>query len=59
MNSIDNGNTGFRVRAGRSEPQTTSTKLSERETSLDWRSFSDFFSDSASATELNRESLEV
>ena len=59
VNSIDNGNTGLRVRAGRSGPQTISTKLSEREISSDWRSFNPFFSDSASATERNCKPLET
>ena len=49
-NSIESGNTVFRVRGGRSEPQTISTKLSERETSSDLRSPNDFFSNSASAS---------
>lgn len=50
VNSIDSGNTGFRSRAGRLEAQTISTKFSESETSSDLRSFSDFFSESASTT---------
>ena len=50
VNSIDSGYTWFRLRAGRLEPQTMSTKFSERETSSDRRSFNDFFNDSASAT---------
>lgn len=36
-----------------------STKLLERETSSDWRSFNDFFSDSASAAQLGRKLLVV
>ena len=50
VNSIDSGNTAFRSRAGRLEAQTISTKFSESETSSDLRSFSDFFSESASTT---------
>ena len=59
VNSIDSGNTWFRLRAGRSEPQTMSTKLSGRETSSDRRSFNDVFNDSASTTQRNRKHLIV